>query len=100
MLTIVLANVLFGAALGLRFRIYALLPAVGLAVVLVAADGVLNRSPLFVVTGGLILSVIALQIGYLLGILIRGHWAVPPILIRGDARAASLRKSRPSLADS
>jgi hypothetical protein len=100
MLTIVLANVLLGAALGLRFRIYALLPALGLAVVLVAADGVLHRSPLFVVTGELILSVIALQIGYLLGILVRGHWAVPPIFMRGDARSASLRKSRPSLADS
>lgn len=99
MVTIMLAFVLVGAALGLCFRIYALVPAIGLAAVFVAADGAHRTLPV-AIAGELILAVIAVQIGYLLGVLVRGHWAVPAVFVRGDARPARLRKSRPSLADS
>jgi hypothetical protein len=100
MLTIMLANLLVGTALGLRFRMYVLLPAIGLAVVIVAADGVLDRSPLVAIAGELILAAIAMQLGYLLGILIRGTWGSVPLFVRANVRPANLRKSRPSLADS
>jgi hypothetical protein len=100
MLTIMLANLLVGAALGVRFRMYALLPAIGLSAIFVVGEGVLHRSPLVAIAGELTLAVIAMQVGYLLGILIRGTLGCALVSIRANAPAANLSKSRPSLADS
>jgi hypothetical protein len=99
-LTIMFATLLVGAALGLRFRMYSLLPAIGLAVIIIAADGMLHRSSLVAVAGELTLAVIAMQVGYLLGILVRGASGSAPAFVRAQARTAGLRKSGPSLADS
>jgi hypothetical protein len=95
---VVLGSLLVGAYLGLRFRMYILLPAIGVAVTIIAARGLLNGPGAML--GELMAVVIPIQIGYFVGVLSQRAWARARIVIGEDARSASLRKSAHSLVNS
>lgn len=71
MVMIALASSLFGAVLGIRFRIHILAPAVMLGLVLVASVAVLKGSTFASPGTAAIVFVIALQIGFLGGLFTR-----------------------------
>lgn len=71
MVMIALASSLFGAVLGIRFRVHVLAPAAMLGLVLVASVAVLKSSTFLSVATAAIVFVIALQVGYLGGLFTR-----------------------------
>jgi hypothetical protein len=93
MLTIMLSSLLIGSVLGLRFRMQVLLAAIGTAVVIVGTEGLLRHSSSFALLGALTATVIAMQVGYLLGVLGRLARASIPPFMPADARSVGLRKS-------
>jgi hypothetical protein len=62
---------LSGAVLGMKFRVFILAPAIGLSVLAVFAVAQARGDPLPTLLVSALLAVIALQIGYLAGILTR-----------------------------
>ena len=84
MSTLILLATLLGAVLGMRFKVFILIPAIGFALIVILADGIARGTS---VSGILIAAVIAsscLQIGYILSIITRYGIAL--------ARAGRLRK--------
>src|SRR3984893_5794135 len=79
MLLLVL-GVMMGIVLGLRFNVFVLFPALGLALLGTAAVGIGRGERL----GSMILTIVfvgsALQIGYLVGIVTRAVWASHHVL--------------------
>jgi hypothetical protein len=62
---------LSGAVLGMKFRVFILAPAIGLSVLAAFAVAQARGDPLLTLLVSALLAVIALQIGYLAGILTR-----------------------------
>lgn len=89
MLMVALLSSLTGAVLGLRFRVYALLPAFALASVIISASALADNDVLTAVwrTGT---ALIMLQAGYLVGIATRYVMAAARTLRQSSA---SLRPS-------
>ena len=71
MLIITILCVLIGAAVGLRFKVYVLVPATGFVVVSVVLTNIAYSDSLATLALAIVTTVIALQIGYLVGIAIR-----------------------------
>jgi hypothetical protein len=71
MLMLLLLAVLVGAVLGMRFKVFVLIPAIGLTLPTILAAGMISRESLasFAVTA--ILAGTCLQIGYLAGAVAR-----------------------------
>lgn len=67
MLMLNLSVLLIGCALGLRFRVLILLPAIGLVWMAYLADGVVRGDAISAILVGGALAAICLQIGYLVG---------------------------------
>ena len=68
---LILLAFLLGAVLGMRFKVFILIPAIGFALIAILAGGIARGNS---VSGTLIVAVLAsscLQIGYLLGIIAR-----------------------------
>jgi hypothetical protein len=95
MLTILLSNLLIGAVLGLRFRAYVLLGVIFATAAMAAIIVLLGSYPPGSVLGGLIGSAVALQIGYLLGVLARLPLGLPPAF---HGRRFAARKLAPATA--
>jgi hypothetical protein len=74
---------LIGAALGLRFDILTLVPAIGLALVGIVAAGIGNGDPIGSVVVTMVLVASALQIGYLAGSAMR--FVMAPSRVPADA---------------
>ena len=67
MFTVGLLSLLTGIALGMRFRVLILFPAMALACVIVAALGVVGRDAVSWALFLMLVAVTALQAGYLVG---------------------------------
>jgi hypothetical protein len=74
-LEIVIIHVLAGAALGLRFKVMILVPALTLTMLFAAMVGVTRGDQFWSVAVAMILLGTAIQVGYLAGILIRAKIA-------------------------
>src|SRR5258708_12915332 len=74
-LEIVIIHVLAGAALGLRFKVVILVPALTLTMLFAAMVGVTRGDQFWSIALAMILLGTAIQVGYLAGILIRAKIA-------------------------
>jgi hypothetical protein len=74
-LEIVIIHVLAGAALGLRFKVMILVPALTLTMLFAAMVGVTRGDQFWSIAVAMILLGTAIQVGYLVGILIRAKIA-------------------------
>ena len=74
-LEIVIIHVLAGAALGLRFKVMILVPALTLTMLFAAIVGVTRGDQFWSIAIAMILLGTAIQVGYLAGILIRAKIA-------------------------
>ena len=74
-LEIVIIHVLAGAALGLRFKVMILVPALTLTMLFAAIVGVTRGDQFWSIAVAMILLGTAIQVGYLAGILIRAKIA-------------------------
>ena len=74
-LEIVIIHFLAGVALGLRFKVLILVPAVTLTMLFAAIVGVARGDMFWSIAIAMILLVTAIQVGYLAGILIRAKIA-------------------------
>ncbi len=74
-LEIVIIHVLAGAALGLRFKVVILVPALALTMLFAAMVGVTRGDQFWSIALATILLGTAIQVGYLAGILIRAKIA-------------------------
>jgi len=70
-LEIVIIHFLAGVALGLRFKVLILVPAVTLTMLFAAIVGVARGDMFWSIAIAMILLVTSIQVGYLVGILIR-----------------------------
>ena len=71
MTMLVLCCALAGAVLGLRFKVLVLVPAIGLAVLIVVVSGVARADGTWAIVGAAAAVATVLQIGYLAGTLTR-----------------------------
>jgi hypothetical protein len=74
-LEMVIIHVLAGAALGLRFKVMILVPALTLTMLFAAIIGVAHDDQFWSIAVAMILLGTAIQVGYLAGILIRAKIA-------------------------
>ena len=74
-LEIVIIHVLAGAALGLRFKVMILVPAITLTMLFAAMVGVTRGDKFWPIAVAMTLLGTAIQVGYLVGILIRAKIA-------------------------
>ena len=85
-LEIVIIHVLAGAALGLRFKVVILVPALTLTMLFAAMVGVTRGDQFWSIALAMILLGTAIQVGYLAGILIRAKIAS----VRAQRTAATM----------
>jgi hypothetical protein len=83
---------LVGIALGLRFRVFVLVPATSLALIVVAVDGFARHDSLLWIAAGLAVVATSIQLGYLGGSMIR-EWRAAG---HGGAVPISIEKPRPA----
>ena len=69
---VVVVSVLVGIILGLRFKVMILVPAITLATLLAVTVGVARAYPFWSIVMAIILLGSAVQIGYFVGIVMRG----------------------------
>ena len=81
----ILLAFLLGAVLGMRFKVFILIPAIGFALIALLAGGIARGDNVSAILIAAVLSSSSLQIGYLGGILTRYSIAI--------ARAGRLRKA-------
>jgi hypothetical protein len=67
MIILTMISFLVGAVLGLNFKVWILVPATGLALILVALDGVVVKEGISQLVGAMTLASIFLQLGYVGG---------------------------------
>jgi hypothetical protein len=68
MMTLMLISLLFGAALGQRFKVLVLIPGMGIVLPTVIAAGIFRADQFGQIIYGAIAATVSLQIGYLAGI--------------------------------
>jgi hypothetical protein len=71
MTSLLLIGVLIGGLLGLRFTVYALVPAIGLALGYVAVEGISGGGTVWHVVAAMAVITIALQLGWSVGCAVR-----------------------------
>ena len=71
MLTLAIGSLLFGAALGLHFRVLVLVPAGGVGLIVIAATSIAYGDSLATMALTMLLSASCLQIGYFVGSAVR-----------------------------
>jgi K+-transporting ATPase c subunit len=72
MLILAIISFLIGVSLGLRFKVLILAPAIGLALALVAANGIVVEEGIWRLVGSMVIVVTFVQLGYLGGSVIWG----------------------------
>jgi hypothetical protein len=88
---------LFGAILGLRFKVLVLVPAMLFVLVAALADGILRGQTLVHVVAAALIGVATLQVGYLAGVAIRFAWVrLPHVLRRRQSPQRSITESTES----
>jgi hypothetical protein len=75
---LILTGVLVGAVLGLRFKVFVLVPVICGALVIVVGDGIARGDAIWRLAFSMIMIVTALQLGYFLGNVIRFVMAPAP----------------------
>ena len=86
MVLLVLSMLCIGAALGLRFKVFILVPAIGLALFTILAGGIARGDGVFATLIAIILASSSLQIGYLCGIFTR--YRIAPARAKHPHKAA------------
>src|SRR5262245_51586333 len=81
MIPLTIVSFIFGVALGLRFRVLSLVPAMVLILISVAAAALSQGVDLWRPLGAIALTFIALQVGFFAGAFARPHFVA-----RGSAR--------------
>ena len=71
MMILILTSVLVGAMLGLRLKVFVLVPVICGALVIVVVDGIARGDAIWRLAFSMIMIVTALQLGYFLGNVIR-----------------------------
>jgi hypothetical protein len=71
MLILVIISFLIGLSLGVRFTVLILVPAIGLALALVVANGIVVEEGIWRLVGSMVIVVTFVQLGYLGGNLLR-----------------------------
>jgi hypothetical protein len=71
MMILILMGVLVGAVLGLRFKVFVLVPAICGALAIVVVDGIARGDGLLRLVLTMITIAMALQLGYILGTVVR-----------------------------
>lgn len=71
MITVSLVSILAGAALGQRFKVWVLIPAIPILLVLVVRMGATDAQPAWSIALTAALAAMCVQIGYVAGILVR-----------------------------
>lgn len=71
MLTLAIISLLIGVSLGLRFTMLSLVPAIGLALALVAANGIVVEEGIWRLVGSMVVVATFIQVGYLGGNVLR-----------------------------
>jgi len=79
MMILILLSVLVGAVLGLRFRVFVLVPVICGALAIAVVDGLARGDGLWRLVLAMIMIAASLQLGYILGIVVR--------FVMGAARA-------------
>jgi len=74
MMTTSIISFLFGAALGQRFKVLALVPAMAVTLILLFGAGITHAQPVWSIILMAVTAVMCLQFGYFAGIAIR-HWS-------------------------
>ena len=85
MVLLILSMLCIGAALGVRFKVLVLVPAIGLAFIAILAGGVARGDSVSTILIAIVLASSCLQIGYLCGILVR--YGIAPASAEGAHRA-------------
>ena len=91
MIMIALCSSLIGAVMGTRFRVQILFPAATLGCATIAAVAVFKGSAISSAIMAAIICVIALQIGYLGGLLTRFFMAASRVTSRRPLRSTAIR---------
>ena len=78
MMLLILTGVLVGAVLGLRLKVFVLVPVICGALVIVVGDGIARGDAIWRLAFSMIMVVTALQLGYFLGNVIRFVMAPAP----------------------
>ena len=71
MMLLILTGVLVGAVLGLRLKVFVLVPVICGALAIVVVDGIAREDTLWQLAFSMIMIITALQLGYFLGNVIR-----------------------------
>jgi hypothetical protein len=85
MVMIFVASMLIGASLGLRFGVFALVPAVAVAIICIAAVGWAHGDAGWAIVSAIILAATGVQLGYLGGAAARVWRAAPGLEGPGSA---------------
>ena len=83
MTMLVMTAVLIGAMLGLRFKVFILVPAISISSVAIFGIGIAHGSGIWSVLLAAFLAITALQIGYLAGATV--HFGITRARVRKDA---------------
>jgi hypothetical protein len=73
-MTLAIIGFLIGAALGTRFKVFIVIPAIGLALLGTAGIGIAHGDPIGSVALTMLLIAATLQLGYLAGVVLRAVW--------------------------
>jgi hypothetical protein len=71
MIILILLSLLVGAVLGLRFKVFVLVPVISGALAIVVVDGIARGDPLWRLAFTMIVIATVLQLGYILGNVVR-----------------------------
>jgi len=89
MSTLVLLATLLGAVLGMKFRVFILVPAIGFASVIILADGIACGTSVSGIVIAVLIASSCLQVGYIFSIAARYR-----IALARSGRKVSLRSVR------
>jgi hypothetical protein len=77
MLSLLTISIFVGIALGLRFKVFILVPTVGLALAVVAANGMANEDGVWSLVATMVVVTTFLQLGYSAGV----FWCLPMVTV-------------------
>src|ERR1700730_12259213 len=71
MIILAAIGLLVGAALGLRFSVFILIPAICLALIIAAIDGIARGHEVWWIASTMVIAATSIQVGYIGGIVVR-----------------------------
>src|ERR1700704_3651588 len=94
MMLLILTGVLVGAMLGLRLKVFVLVPVICAALVIVVVDGIAREEAIWRLAFSMIMVITALQLGYFLGSVVRFVMAPAPNQGRASLPTSARRSGR------